>query len=58
MNSEMKAMEELKLKRAFESGQNDAYRGLPMRSKLKVTRSEIRSYIKGYHSMVERKSYG
>jgi hypothetical protein len=57
MNSEMKAMEELREKHAFDAGQNDAYRGLPMKNKLK-TRSEIRCYIKGYHSMQERKSYG
>ena len=58
MNSEMKAMEELREKRAFDAGQNDAYRGLPMRKNLRTTRSEIRCYIKGYHSMQERKSYG
>lgn len=58
MNKAEKALLDIKMNRAFEKGQQDSYRGLPMSKQDKMSRDEIRSYITGYHSMVDRKSYG
>ena len=57
MSTEERALRDIRLNKFFEMGQRDSYLGRPMRSIKGIHREEFSSYLDGYHSMMDRKSY-